>query len=70
MLTDLSEDLAIIAVYVHTIFILKTDVCSAYMSIHPCRMMAASLFITVDLFIFIYWDYDSDIWLFAKFKSD
>ena len=42
-MTDLLENLVIIAVSGHTI--LKTDICSAYMSIHPRSMMASSVFI-------------------------
>ena len=44
------------------------------MSIHPLKMMASSLFIDSGfmryLYIFIHRDYDSDVWLFTKFKSD
>ena len=44
IMTDLLENLVIIAVSGHTI-LLKTDICSAFMSIHPLSMMASSLFI-------------------------
>ena len=45
MLTDLLGYLFIVAVHVHTILILKTDIYNAYMNIHPLRMMVSSLFI-------------------------
>ena len=41
---DLLGDLAIIAVFGHTLLVLKTDICNAYMGIHPRRMMVFSLF--------------------------
>ena len=44
MLTDLLGNLPIAAARGHTILILKTDICSAYKSIHPCRMMTSSVF--------------------------
>ena len=45
MLTDLLGYFFIVAVHVHTILILKTDIYNAYMNIHPRRMMVSSLFI-------------------------
>ena len=47
MALDLLRDLAVNVVYGHTILILKRDICNAYMSIHPRRMMTSSLFIDI-----------------------
>ena len=44
MLTNLLGDLAVL-LHGHTILIFKLETYSAYMSIHPHRMMASSLFI-------------------------
>ena len=69
-----TSELNFIAVHGHMILILKSDVCSAYMSIHTHEMMASSIFIANwfirNLYVFIHWDYDRDIWLYTKFKSN
>ena len=44
VLTDLLGGLPITPLHRHTIVILKADLCSAYMSIHPHRMIVSSLF--------------------------
>ena len=70
LLKDQLGDFAITAVHSHTILILKTDIYSAFMRIHPPRMMSSSLFIDSwfikYLYIFIHWYYDSNIWRFTK----
>ena len=75
ILTYLLGELSIITVHVQPIIILKTDICTAYMNIHPRWMMASFLFlfnwVIRYLYFFIHWDYDYDIdiWLFAKLNS-
>ena len=46
MLREWLRKLTVIAMHSHTILILKTDICNAYMSIHPNRM-TSSLFSNV-----------------------
>ena len=47
MLTDLDllGDLEIVAMHVHTTDILKIDIHNSYVTIHPSRKTASSLFI-------------------------
>ena len=58
MLMDLLGDLAIIAVYDHTILIIKADICSTYMIIHNrrlCSVIIDNRFIKYSN-ISIHWD--------------
>ena len=54
MLIDLLRLLAINAVNGHLILILQTDICNAYMSIHPYKMMAYSLFVDAWFIKYVY----------------